>query len=101
MCYATNFLTIQDRRIVVPDVGRNAERVLANLRRAAERHPARYGRLYLRAAREFSQLRSEGGFFPNKAEMRELGVDATQVALENLTGAYGGAHCLTATLERS
>jgi arginine deiminase len=101
LCYATNFLTIQDRRIVVPDVGRNAERVLAHLRRVAERQPARYGRLYLRAAREFSQLRAEGGFFPNTAEMRELGVDATQVQLENLTGAYGGAHCLTATLERS
>ncbi|HKV89617.1 MAG TPA: arginine deiminase family protein [Thermoplasmata archaeon] len=101
LCYATNFLTIKDRTIVVPDVGRNAERVLANLRRAAERHPARYGRLYLRAAREFSQLRAEGSFFPNQAEVRELGLDSTQVGLENLTGAYGGAHCLTATLERS
>ena len=101
LCYATNFLTTKDRTIVVPDVGRNAERVLANLRRAAERQPARYGRLYLRAAREFSQLRAEGSFFPNKPEFRDLGVDSTQVALENLTGAYGGAHCLTATLERS
>lgn len=101
LCYATNFLTIKDRTIVVPDVGRNAERVLANLRRAAERHPSRYDRLYLRAAREFSQLRAEGSFFPHKPEFRDLGVDSTQVALENLTGAYGGAHCLTATLERS
>jgi arginine deiminase len=101
LCYATNFLTIKDRTIVVPDVGRNAERVLANLRRAAERHPSRYGRLYLRAAREFSQIRAEGSFFPHKPEMRDLGVESTQVALENLTGAYGGAHCLTATLERS
>ncbi|MCI4321478.1 MAG: arginine deiminase family protein, partial [Thermoplasmata archaeon] len=99
--YATNFLTTKDRTIVVPDVGRNAERVLANLRRAAERQPARYGRLYLRAAREFSQLRAEGSFFPNKPEFRDLAVDSTQVPLENLTGAYGGAHCLTATLERS
>jgi arginine deiminase len=101
LCYATNFLTIKDRTIVVPDVGRNAERVLANIRRAAERQPARYGRLFLRAAREFSRLRAEGTFFPRQPEMRELGVEATQVSLENLTGAYGGAHCLTATLERA
>lgn len=101
LCYATNFLTIKDRTIVVPDVGRNAERVLANLRRAAERQPARYGRLYLRAAREFSHLRAEGSFFPRQREAREQKIDATQVSLENLTGAYGGAHCLTATLERS
>ena len=101
LCYATNFLTIRDRSIVVPDVGRNAERVLANLRRAAERQPARYHRLYLRAAREFSELRAEGGFFPHGAEAKEIGLSSVQVPLEHLTGAFGGAHCLTATLERA
>lgn len=101
LCYATNFLTIRDRTVLVPDVARNAERVLANLRLAAERQPRRFYRLYLRAAREFSQLRSEGTFFPNKPEARELGLSSVRVGLENLTGAFGGAHCLTATLERS
>jgi len=101
LCYATNFLTIRDRSIVVPDVARNAERVLANLRRAAERRPARYHRLYLRAAREFGQQRAEGAFFPSKPEARELGIQAVEVSLENLTGAFGGAHCLTATIERA
>jgi arginine deiminase len=101
LCYATNFLTIRDRSIVVPDVARNAERVLANLRRAAERRPATYHRLYLRAAREFGQLRAEGAFFPNKPEARELGIQAVEVSLENLTVAFGGAHCLTATIERA
>jgi arginine deiminase len=100
LCYASNFLTVRDRTIVVPDVGRNAERVLANLRRNAERFPRRYGRLYLRAAKEFGELRASGEFFPNKPEMRQLGVSSVRVPLENLTGAYGGAHCLTATLER-
>ncbi|MFZ3356326.1 MAG: arginine deiminase family protein [Thermoplasmata archaeon] len=101
LCYATNFLTIRDRTIVVPDVARNAEKVLANLRRAAERQPNRYYRLYLRAAREFGELRAEGRFFPNTPDARSIGLDAVQVSLENLTGAYGGAHCLTATIERS
>ncbi|MCI4330230.1 MAG: arginine deiminase family protein [Thermoplasmata archaeon] len=100
LCYATNFLTIRDRSIVVPDVGRNAERVLARLRGEAERRPARYHRLYLRAAREFGELRAEGGFFPNKRAAKELGLQSVQVPLENLTGAFGGAHCLTAALER-
>lgn len=101
LCYATNFLTVRDRTIVVPDVARNAERVLANLRRAAERQPSRYYRLYLRAAREFGLLRSEGSFFPAKPEARELGISSIEVSLENLTGAFGGAHCLTASLERA
>lgn len=101
LCYATNFLTVRDRTLLVPDVARNAEQVLANLRLAAERQPDRYSRLYLRAAREFGQLRADGGFFPNKPEARELGLTTIRVGLENLTGAFGGAHCLTATLERA
>ncbi|MGA7924233.1 MAG: arginine deiminase family protein [Thermoplasmata archaeon] len=100
LCYATNFLTIRDRTIVVPDVARNAERVLANLRLAAERAPAHYYRLFLRAAREFGELRAEGSFFPHSPAARDVGLTSVEVALENLTGAYGGAHCLTASLER-
>lgn len=100
LCYATNFLTVRDRTLVVPDVARNAGRVLAHLRLAAERQPARYSRLYLRAAREFGQLRAEGSFFPNQPEAKQLGLSTVEVDLENLTGAFGGAHCLTATLER-
>jgi arginine deiminase len=101
LCYATNFLTVRDRRIIVPDVGRNAEKVLAHLRHSAEHRPERYYRLYLRAAREFLELRSEGRFFPNKPEAREWGIESVRVPLENLTGAFGGAHCLTACLERA
>ncbi len=101
LCYATNFLTVRNRRILVPDVARNAEKVLANLRRAAEANPARYHRLYLRASVDFGELRSTGAFFPHKPLAREVGIEATQVPLANLTGAFGGAHCLTCVLERS
>ena len=99
--YATNFLTVRDRTIVVPDVARNAEQVLAHLRIRAERQPARYRRLHQRALKEFQRLRADGAFFPNTPEAREVGLSSVRVALENLTGAFGGAHCLTATLERS
>ncbi|MCI4322807.1 MAG: arginine deiminase family protein [Thermoplasmata archaeon] len=99
LCYASNFLTVRDRAIVVPDVARNAERVLANLGRVAERDP-RYNRLYLQAAHDYAELRANGQFFPHKPAAKELGLEAVRVPLENLTGAFGGAHCLTATLER-
>jgi arginine deiminase len=101
LCYASNFLTIRDRVIVVPDVARNAERVLTNLRQVAEHDPGRYHRLYLRAAREFTELRAEDRFFPRTPEARDAGIQSVRVELENLTGAFGGAHCLTATLERA
>lgn len=100
LCYASNFLTIRDRSIVVPDVAKNAEKVLANLQRVAERFPHRYHRLFVRAAKEFGELRSEGRFFPHKLEAHDAGLASVQVPLENLTGAFGGAHCLTAVLER-
>ena len=101
LCYATNFLTIRDRTILVPDVARNAARVLTHLRRIAERSPGRYGRLYLRAARDFGRLRADGGFFPHTREARDAGLTPVEVGLENLTGAFGGAHCLTAAVERA
>jgi arginine deiminase len=101
LCYASNFLTIRDRSIVVPDIARNAEKVLANLKRMTERNPDRYYRLFLRAAKEFAELRADGRFFPHKPEARSLGLNSVQVSLENLTGAFGGAHCLTAGLERA
>jgi arginine deiminase len=101
MCYATNFLTVRDRHIVIPDVGSNAEKVLANLQRAAESSPAKYHRLFVRASIDFNELRSTGTFFPNKPQAREYGLEATRVPLSNLTGAFGGAHCLTCTLERA
>lgn len=100
LCYATNFLTIRDRAIVVPDVARNAERVLANLQRIARQDPNRYHRLYLRAAKEFGELRAENRFFPNSPEAKDAKLESVRVPLENLTGAFGGAHCLTAAMER-
>jgi arginine deiminase len=100
LCYASNFLTIRDRRVVVPDVAGNARAVLLNLQRAAERNPGKYHRLLVRASWEFGELRANGSFFPAKPEARESGLEATQVGLSNLTGAFGGAHCLTCALER-
>ena len=101
MCYATNFLTVRNRSIVVPEVGTNAEKVLANLHRAAEVNPAKYQRLFQRAVQDFNELRSTGTFFPNKKVARDFGIEATRVPLSNITGAFGGAHCLTSTLERA
>jgi arginine deiminase len=101
LCYASNFLTVRNRRIVVSDVAHNAEKVLANLRRAAEANPAKYHRLLLRASVDYGELRSSGTFFPHKPLARELGLEATVVPLANLTGAFGGAHCLTCVLERN
>ena len=100
MSYASNFLTIRDHHIVAVDVGRTAERVLAQLAQGAKRRPRRYGRLYRTAKRELDDLRGLGELFPRNPALRSAGVTVRSLPLEEITGGYGGAHCLTCVQRR-
>ena len=53
-----------------------------------------------RPRRTTRDLKDSAQFFPNKKELYQYGVDAYPIALTNLTGGYGGGHCMTAALER-
>lgn len=44
--------------------------------------------------------KSKGSIFPNRKEVKDYGIDVIQAELSELTGGYGGAHCMTATLDR-
>jgi len=100
MSYASNFLTIRDHHIVAVDVGRTAERVLAQLAKAAKRRPRRYGRLFWTASRELRELQSTDELFPRSPSLRSTRVRVRSLPLEEITGGYGGAHCLTCVLSR-
>ena len=100
MSYASNFLTTRDHHIVAVDVGRTADRVLAHLAQGARRRPTRYGRLYRTAKRELDELRASGEPFPRSPRLRSAGVSVRSLALEEITGGYGGAHCLTSVQRR-
>ncbi len=100
MSYASNFLAIRDRRIIAVDVSRTADRVLAHLAQGARRRPARYGRLYRTARGELEELRSSGNLFPRTPKLRSAGVSVQSLRLEEITGGYGGAHCLTCVQRR-
>lgn len=101
LCYASNFLTIKSNLILAIEVDRLVKKVLTNLQTRAKTDPARYRSLYLQAMREAERLRTEGGFFPHRREVYYHDVEAVPIALQNITGGYGGAHCLTCPLERS
>ncbi len=101
MCYASNFLCLADRRILAVEVERELDRVLAGLALAARRRPRRYAALLALARREREELTDGDGFFPHKRSVREAGIDVTPLTLRELTGGYGGAHCLTCVLDRS
>ncbi len=100
MSYASNFLTIRDHHIVAVDVGRTAERVIAQLGLGAKRRRRRYGRLYRTAKLELDGLRGSGELFPRNPALRSVGVTVRSLPLEEITGGYGGAHCLTCVQRR-
>jgi arginine deiminase len=100
LSYATNFLCIESGRILAIEVERVAKKVLTTLKDISRKDPTRYSKLYEQAQRDYEFLRSEGQFFPHKKELYKHDIDAYPVVLENLTGGYGGAHCMTCALNR-
>jgi arginine deiminase len=100
LSYASNFLCVKDGTILAIEVDRIVKKVLAGLENEAKQNPKRYGRLFEQAKKDYQDLKDSAQFFPNKKELYQFGVDAYPIALTNLTGGYGGGHCMTAALER-
>jgi arginine deiminase len=98
--YASNFLCIRDGTIVAVEVDRIARDVLGSLQEKATLDPARYGALLAQARKDYRYLKNEGEFFPHKKEIYQHDIDAYPIILRNLTGGYGGAHCLTCAVRR-
>jgi arginine deiminase len=100
MSYASNFLCIKDGSILAVEVDRVVKDVIENLKTRAKNDPKRYGKLLNQAEKDYNYLKNEGQFFPHKKEIYQHGIDAYPLVLENLTGGYGGAHCMTCALRR-
>ncbi len=100
MAYAANFLCVDDGRILAVDVERGIDSVMKSIAGITAENPDRYGKLFEQAKKDYRILTEAGHFFPHKPELRKLGIDAYPVVLENLTGGYGAAHCMTCALNR-
>ena len=101
LCYASNFLCIKDGQILAIEVEREVKSVLKNLESKAAENPHRYTKLLEQAKKDYNDLRTSGGIFPHKKEIYQHNIDAFAMVMTNLTGGYGGAHCMTAVLERN
>ncbi len=101
MSYASNFLCLRDRRILAVEVEAEVDRVLAGLAVAARRDPVRYGALHALARKERAELRGGRGFFPHTASVRDHGIEVVPLDLAEITGGYGGAHCMTCVVRRA
>lgn len=91
MSYSSNFLTVKDRMIVNVNVGDVLERLLKE---------GVFTGATLDAVRKDLNARGRENLFPHSRAVREFGVENVEIKLSELTGGYGGAHCMTATLER-
>jgi arginine deiminase len=100
MSYATNFLCLRDRRILAVEVEQELDRVLAGIQVAARQNPHRYGALFSLVKKERASLQAGRGFFPHLGEMRDRGIEVVPLSLEEITGGYGGAHCMTCVIHR-
>lgn len=100
LSYAANVLCVRDGTILAVEGERVMQTVLLNLERKAARDPQRYGRLLRHAEEDYRRIKDEGRFFPHKTEFSRHGIEVCPLHLENLTGGYGGPHCMTCTLER-
>ncbi|MCM2465258.1 arginine deiminase family protein [Methanoculleus oceani] len=100
LSYAANVLCVRDGSILAVEGERVMQTVLLNLERKAARDPQRYGRLLRHAEEDYRRIGSAGRFFPHKGEFSRHGIEVCPLHLENLTGGYGGPHCMTCTLER-
>lgn len=101
MAYASNFLCIKDGTVLAVEVERGVRDVLDKLKMKAVYQPERYGNLLIRAEKDLKELRDQGQFFPHKKEIYQHNIDAYPLNLTNLTGGYGGAHCMTCALKRT
>jgi arginine deiminase len=100
MSYASNFLCLKDRKILAVEVEQELDDVMGGLANLAQRDPHRYGALWALVQKERDELRQGRGFFPHLAAMRDRGIEVVPLGLREITGGYGGAHCMTCVLDR-
>ncbi|MGB7969757.1 MAG: arginine deiminase family protein [Methanobacterium sp.] len=100
LAYASNFLCVKNGTIISVEVDRLVKGVINNLEKKASVDPETYVDLLKQVKKDYKFLQSEGQFFPHKKEIYQHDIDAYPLNLINLTGGYGGAHCMTCALKR-
>jgi len=100
LCYASNFLCIKDKKILAIEIEQGIKDIIDNLEDKTRAQPTRYKRLLEQAKKDWEVLKKEANVFPHKKEMYAAGIEHYPLILKNLTGGFGGAHCMTCALNR-
>ena len=97
--YATNFLCVKNGTIISAEVKTIVKDVLNDLK-TKSMNDERYKALFKHVKNEYEIMNRNDQFFPHKREVYQNGIDVYTLNLHNLTGGYGGAHCMTCALNR-
>ena len=89
--YASNFLTLKDRKVISVNVNEVIKRLIKN--HAFNKNVESI------VSREYEKI--AGNVFPLRKDIKDHGIDFVSAELIELTGGYGGAHCMTAALNRA
>jgi arginine deiminase len=91
LSYSSNFLTISDGKIIAIDSSKVIKKLLA-------------GNIFEESTRQKivkdMELR-KGRMFPDSDIMLKSGIDTIKIDLSEITGGYGGAHCMTSAVSRT
>ncbi len=92
MSYSSNFLTLRENQILAVNSSQVLKRLL-------------HEKVFPEATRLAieHELSAEGhrGMFPKNDKTRQYGIESIMTNISELTGGYGGAHCMTASIRRS
>ena len=92
MGYSSNFLTVSDRKILAVNVKQVIRKLLdENV----------FSRKLADMVRSDLAKKDSEKLFPERKDIMDLGLDCITLELSELTGGYGGAHCMTAALNRN
>lgn len=95
--FAANFLTLRDRRIIVPNIEMNIKKMIKRLQNTDD--PVRQAALnYVMSG--YEKMRSEGHIFPYRPDVLGERIDFITVDVSELVGGYGGVHCAVAAIRR-
>ena len=91
LSYSSNFLTLSSGKIVTVNVSNVQNRLLSE-----HVFPEYVEKVVIKDR----DARGSENMFPKTKPVKDLGIDYIEVKLSELTGGYGGAHCMSAALLR-
>ena len=91
LSYSSNFLTLSDGKIIAIDSSKVIHKLLAeDVFDAGTRH---------KILKDMEMRK--GKMFPESDAMLRSGIDVIKIDLSEITGGYGGAHCMTSAISRT